>query len=231
MTDQSPKGERSCGFLTLPGERRRELARQGGVAAHEKGRAHEWTPEEAREAGRKSGLQISKNRVHMAAIGRKGGSSRPRAASAAQPAPPNPAIGSSFDDVLRADGTLEEITNQAKSKLRKLRRDKRDKDGKRGRKPRGLTVRPADVAVLKAVAEAAQADLMPWFLVRRARIVLGVSGGKPVKSLALRLNCSKSMVYRTRQCYERKGLGGLLQTPPRQDIAWPSCLEKLSPSS
>jgi uncharacterized protein len=34
----------------------REIARRGGKAAHEKGRAHTFTPEEAREAGRKGGL-------------------------------------------------------------------------------------------------------------------------------------------------------------------------------
>ncbi len=35
-------------------ERRREIARQGGRAAHELGRAHEFTPEEAREARARS---------------------------------------------------------------------------------------------------------------------------------------------------------------------------------
>lgn len=33
----------------------REIASKGGRAAHEKGRAHEFTPEEARKAGRKGG--------------------------------------------------------------------------------------------------------------------------------------------------------------------------------
>lgn len=36
-------------------EKQREIASQGGKAAHEKGTAHEFTPEEAREAGRKGG--------------------------------------------------------------------------------------------------------------------------------------------------------------------------------
>lgn len=44
------------GFQALDPERRRELASQGGKAAHRKGRAHQFTPEEAREAGRKGGL-------------------------------------------------------------------------------------------------------------------------------------------------------------------------------
>jgi len=36
-------------------ERQREIAAKGGRAAHEKGTAHEFTSEEAREAGRKGG--------------------------------------------------------------------------------------------------------------------------------------------------------------------------------
>jgi len=34
--------------------RRREIASKGGKKAHVNGTAHEWTPEEARQAGRKS---------------------------------------------------------------------------------------------------------------------------------------------------------------------------------
>ena len=40
-------------------EKQREIASKGGRAAHEKGTAHEWTPDEARAAGRKGG-QISR---------------------------------------------------------------------------------------------------------------------------------------------------------------------------
>jgi hypothetical protein len=63
------------GFASMNEERRREIARQGGKAAHEKGKAHEFTPEEARAAGRKGGQAVSENREHMARIGRKGGES------------------------------------------------------------------------------------------------------------------------------------------------------------
>ncbi len=35
--------------------KQREIASKGGKAAHQKGTAHEFTPEEAREAGRKGG--------------------------------------------------------------------------------------------------------------------------------------------------------------------------------
>jgi general stress protein YciG len=40
-------------------EKQREIASKGGRAAHQKGTAHEWTSEEARNAGRKGG-QISR---------------------------------------------------------------------------------------------------------------------------------------------------------------------------
>lgn len=63
------------GFASMDPERQREIASQGGRAAHERGTAHEFTSEEAREAGRKGGQAVSKNRDHMAEIGRKGGKS------------------------------------------------------------------------------------------------------------------------------------------------------------
>ena len=55
--------------------RQREIASLGGRAAHEQGVAHEFSPEEARIAGRKGGESVSQNREHMAQIGRKGGES------------------------------------------------------------------------------------------------------------------------------------------------------------
>lgn len=55
--------------------KQREIARKGGRAAHEKGRAHEFSSEEARQAGRKGGEKVSANRQHMAEIGRRGGKS------------------------------------------------------------------------------------------------------------------------------------------------------------
>lgn len=44
------------GFASMSQERRSEIARLGGKAAHAKGTAHEWTSEKAREAGRKGGM-------------------------------------------------------------------------------------------------------------------------------------------------------------------------------
>lgn len=44
------------GFASMDRDKQREIASKGGKAAHEKGTAHEWTSEEARNAGRKGGL-------------------------------------------------------------------------------------------------------------------------------------------------------------------------------
>jgi general stress protein YciG len=67
-------------------EKQKEIASKGGKAAHAKGTAHEFDSGEAREAGRKGGVAVSRNREHMAAIGRRGGEARghSRARSAAQ---------------------------------------------------------------------------------------------------------------------------------------------------
>ena len=43
------------GFAAMDQNKQREIASKGGKAAHEKGTAHEWTGEEAKEAGRKGG--------------------------------------------------------------------------------------------------------------------------------------------------------------------------------
>jgi uncharacterized protein len=93
--------QRGRGFAGMDDQKQREIASKGGKAAHQKGKAHEFTPEEAREAGskggkaahekgtaheftaeearvagRKGGEAISQDRQHMATIGRKGGESR-----------------------------------------------------------------------------------------------------------------------------------------------------------
>lgn len=43
------------GFASMDPEKKREIASKGGKAAHASGNAHEFTSEEAREAGRKGG--------------------------------------------------------------------------------------------------------------------------------------------------------------------------------
>ena len=50
------------GFASMDRSKQREIASKGGRAAHEKGTAHEWTSEEAREAGRKGGMASHRSR-------------------------------------------------------------------------------------------------------------------------------------------------------------------------
>ncbi len=73
-------GKSRRGFASMDPERQKEIASKGGRAAHEKGTAHEWSSDEARNAGRKGGVTVSRDRAHMAAIGREGGESRSAAA-------------------------------------------------------------------------------------------------------------------------------------------------------
>src|ERR1043165_5068752 len=66
------------GFASMDPSKQKEIASKGGRAAHAKGTAHEFDSGEAREAGRKGGQAVSRNREHMAAIGRRGGEARDR---------------------------------------------------------------------------------------------------------------------------------------------------------
>ena len=73
---QHSGGKSERGFASMDRQRQREIASQGGRAAHEKGTAHEFDSEEARRAGQRGGEAVSRDRQHMAEIGRKGGESR-----------------------------------------------------------------------------------------------------------------------------------------------------------
>ena len=64
------------GFARLSRKRRQEIASLGGQAAHAKGTAHKFTPEEGRQAGKKGGRSVSANIPHMMRIGKLGGESR-----------------------------------------------------------------------------------------------------------------------------------------------------------
>jgi|ERR1044071_4485744 general stress protein YciG len=63
------------GFASMSSEERRRIASLGGKAAHAQGKGHQFTPEEAREAGRKGGTAVRRKlgAEHMRAIGRLGG--------------------------------------------------------------------------------------------------------------------------------------------------------------
>src|ERR1044071_5764596 len=53
------------GFASMERNKQREIASKGGKAAHQKGTAHEWTSEEAREAGRKGGMASHRRRSEL----------------------------------------------------------------------------------------------------------------------------------------------------------------------
>jgi len=56
QNEHSTPSRKLRGFAALNPERQKEIARQGGIAAHVKGTAHQFTSEEAKAAGRKGGL-------------------------------------------------------------------------------------------------------------------------------------------------------------------------------
>jgi uncharacterized protein len=73
--NQESKNSSKRGFASMDPELRKQIASLGGKAAHKKGTAHQFTPDEAKEAGRKGGELVSRDRTYMAEIGRRGGRS------------------------------------------------------------------------------------------------------------------------------------------------------------
>ena len=63
------------GFASMDRTKQREIASKGGRAAHIKGTAHEWTSEEAREAGRKGGMASHRARGQI--MGQEGSNEAP----------------------------------------------------------------------------------------------------------------------------------------------------------
>jgi len=55
-TEENQVAKEDRGFASMDRSKQRDIASKGGKAAHQKGTAHEWTSEEAREAGRKGGM-------------------------------------------------------------------------------------------------------------------------------------------------------------------------------
>ncbi len=62
------------GFASMDRNKQREIASKGGKAAHQKGTAHEWTSEEAREAGRKGGMASHRRKQQQQTSGSTSGS-------------------------------------------------------------------------------------------------------------------------------------------------------------
>jgi general stress protein YciG len=98
-TTGQPNGKSKRGFASMDPARQRQIASEGGRAAHEKGTAHEFNSEEARKAGSKGGQAAHrKGTAHQftpeeaRAAGRKGGQAsgggRGKTAGAEEPQQP-----------------------------------------------------------------------------------------------------------------------------------------------
>lgn len=62
VTGERPRKKARRGFAAMSKETQQRIASLGGKAAHARGTAHEFTPDEAREAGRKGGATAQANR-------------------------------------------------------------------------------------------------------------------------------------------------------------------------
>ncbi|HZV98235.1 MAG TPA: KGG domain-containing protein [Methylophilaceae bacterium] len=62
MTQQKSSQGSGRGFASMDEKKQREIASKGGHAAHSKGTAHQFSPQEASEAGRKGGQSKSKGK-------------------------------------------------------------------------------------------------------------------------------------------------------------------------
>lgn len=64
--EQREMGSKSRrGFAAMDPDRQKQIASEGGRAAHKQGVAHEWSPDEARQAGRKGGQNSKGSRSRM----------------------------------------------------------------------------------------------------------------------------------------------------------------------
>jgi general stress protein YciG len=76
------------GFAGMSRDKQREIASKGGKAAHAKGTAHEWSREEAREAGRKGALAARRKKSPALRVVARKTENQP--ASAISPSPVGP---------------------------------------------------------------------------------------------------------------------------------------------
>lgn len=85
MANSQNPGNSNRGFAAMDREKQRQIASMGGKAAHAKGAAHEFTSAEAREAGRKGGLNSHSRKNAAAAATAQNGTGGNGAATSAQP--------------------------------------------------------------------------------------------------------------------------------------------------
>ena len=77
----------------------------------------------------------------------------------------------------------------------------------RGRKPSVLSLAPSDEDRLHTTAHS---DSLPWYQVRRARILLALAAGQRKCDVAAQMECGVATVWRACERYRRDGLEGLL---------------------
>jgi transposase len=77
----------------------------------------------------------------------------------------------------------------------------------RGRKPKLLSIPSLDLDRLHKIAHS---DTLPWYQVRRARIVLALAAGERKCDVATQMECGEATVWRTGERYRQEGLDGLL---------------------
>ena len=77
----------------------------------------------------------------------------------------------------------------------------------RGRKPSVLSLAPSDEDRLHTTADS---DSLPWYQVRRARILLALAAGQRKRDVAAQMECGVATVWRACERYRRDGLEGLL---------------------
>ena len=94
QTPQASKGTSNRGFASMDPQRQRQIASEGGKAAHEKGTAHEFTSEEARAAGRKGGQARSEKRSANLA---NSSNASPTASTGSQASPSGSTPGSAYN--------------------------------------------------------------------------------------------------------------------------------------
>lgn len=70
---RSGLGTQARGFASMDQRRQREIASMGGQAVRDQGRLHVFTKDEQRRGSVAAGTLVSRDRSHMAAIGRRGG--------------------------------------------------------------------------------------------------------------------------------------------------------------
>ena len=84
MSADDDKSQALWGFARVPKEKLRNWASLGGKAAQREKSGHRFTSEKAREAGKRGGATVAKDREYMRELGRRGGIARANARKAAQ---------------------------------------------------------------------------------------------------------------------------------------------------